>query len=326
MSARRRGKTTGFVATLVTGLIAVVCALTGCTNHHHTSGRSGSDQTSPADFPATVAPPGGQPVTLEKRPEKIVSLSPADTEILLAIGAGVQVVAVDRLSDYPASAPHSTLDGTQPNIEAIAGYQPDLVIASNDPGGLVSGLSRIKVPVLLTTAPNTLDTAYAEWSLIGKATGHATQADGLVRRSKDEIAKIVHDAAKPGRTLSYYHELDQTLYTVTSRTFIGNVYSLLGLRNIADAADSASANGYPQLSAEQVIKANPDLIFLADGTCCGQNAATIGARPGWSTLTAVRSGDVVMLDDAESSRWGPRIVDLIRTVSDAVAKAARRNG
>jgi cobalamin transport system substrate-binding protein len=128
-------------------------------------------------------------------------------------------------------------------------------------------------------------------------------------------AKIA--AAKPDRPLSYYHELDKNLYSATSKTFIGQLYAQLGMENIADAADK-DGSGYPQLSAEYVVKADPDLIFLADTKCCGQSAKTVAARDGWEQLTAVKSGGVVELDDDIASRWGPRVVDFLKTVAAKV--------
>jgi iron complex transport system substrate-binding protein len=124
--------------------------------------------------------------------------------------------------------------------------------------------------------------------------------------------------------LRYYYELDQTYYTATSHTFIGGLLGSFGMTNIADPADSPAAGGYPQLSAEAVLGANPNLIFLADSQCCAQNAGTVAARPGWATLTAVRDNDVVALNDDIASRWGPRVVDLMRAVAAAVNKAAGR--
>jgi iron complex transport system substrate-binding protein len=118
-----------------------------------------------------------------------------------------------------------------------------------------------------------------------------------------------------------YHELDPTYYSATSRTFIGGIYKLFGLRNIADAADSGGT-GYPQLSAEYIVSANPGLIVLADGRCCGQSAAAVAARPGWSGIAAVRTHSVIAIDDSVASRWGPRVVTFVQ----AVAKALRRKG
>jgi iron complex transport system substrate-binding protein len=173
-------------------------------------------------------------------------------------------------------------------------------------------------------AAATLDDVYSGMDVLGKATGHADEAADLAKRTKDDLDKIVADTKKPAEPLSYYHELDTTLYSVTSKTFIGQIYSLFGLTNVADPADKDSG-GYPQLSNEAILAANPDLIFLADVKCCAQNAQTVAARPGWDTIGAVKNGDVVELDDDLASRWGPRIVELAQSVADAVTKAGERS-
>ena len=273
-------------------------------------------------FPVTIAASNGA-VTIAAKPAKIVSLSPTATEILFAIGAGRQVVAVDDQSNFPATAPKTTLSGYEPNIEAIVSYQPDLVVFANDIKGLATSLKGVSIAALLQPAATTLDDTYKQITQLGEATGHVAEARTLVTRMRKDIDTIVASATSTGETPSYYHELDSTYFSVTSRTFIGTVYSLLGLRNIADPADK-QASGYPQLSPEFIIEADPDLIFLADTKCCGQSATTVAARPGWSGIAAVRSGGVIALDDDIASRWGPRIVDLLRAVADAVrtAKAA----
>jgi iron complex transport system substrate-binding protein len=249
-------------------------------------------------------------------PKRIVSLSPTATEMLFAIGAGGQVVAVDSNSNYPAEAPKTELSAYQPNVEAIAGYQPDLVVYSDDPGELKAGLDKLSIPVLQQPAATKLDDTYAQLDQLGKATGHVAEAGQLAATMRAEIEKLAA-AERPERPLTYYHELDKNLYTATSKTFIGQLYAQLGMENIADAADK-EATGYPQLSAEYVVKADPDLIFLADTKCCGQSAATVAARDGWDQLTAVRTGGVVELDDDIASRWGPRVVDFLKTVAAKV--------
>ncbi|MCA1670665.1 MAG: ABC transporter substrate-binding protein, partial [Actinobacteria bacterium] len=118
---------------------------------------------------------------------------------------------------------------------------------------------------------------------------------------------------------TYYHELDQTYFSVTSDTFIGQVYSLVGLRNIAGEAKGAGSQ-YPQLSAEFIIKSDPDIIFLADTKCCDQTAATVSKRPGWGGIDAVENEAIVELDDDIASRWGPRVVDYLRAVVEAISK------
>jgi iron complex transport system substrate-binding protein len=250
------------------------------------------------------------------RPQRIVSLSPTATEMLFAIGAGGQVVAVDSNSNYPAEAPKTELSAYQPNLEAIAGYKPDLVVYSDDPGELKAGLDKLSIPVLHQPAATKLDDTYTQLDQLGRATGHEDEAGQVATAMRAEIEKIAA-ASRPERPLTYYHELDKSLYSVTSKTFIGQLYGQLGMRNIADAADK-DGTGYPQLSAEYVIKADPDLIFLADTKCCGQSASTVAARDGWDQLTAVRTGGVVELDDDIASRWGPRVVDFLKTVAAKV--------
>jgi iron complex transport system substrate-binding protein len=250
-------------------------------------------------------------------PHRIVSLSPTATESLFAIGAGKQVVAVDDQSDYPKRAPRTSLSGYTPNVEAIAGYRPDLVVLSGDANGVVAGLSKLGIRVLLQPAATGLATAYAEIAQLGAITGHKRNAATVVARMKRAIAREVKSV--PKRKLSVYHELDPTYYSATSKTFIGRIYKLFGLRNIADAADS-SGSGYPQLSGEYILSSNPSLIVLADTRCCGQSAATVAGRPGWSGLSAVRNHRVVGIDDSVASRWGPRIVNFVQ----AVGKVLRR--
>ena len=252
-------------------------------------------------------------------PARIVSISTVATEMLFAIGAGDQVVAVDSLSTFPADAPVTDLSGFEPNIEAILGFQPDLVIISYDPGDVVAGLQAAGVESLLQGASMTIAETYDQILALGEITAHAAEATALVEDMKAEMADLAASVIQRDEPLSYYHELDDTLYTVTSATFIGEVYALAGLVNAADPADADGTSwGYPQLSAEYLLDADPDIIFLADTKCCGQTAATIADRPGWETLTAVSTGRIVELDDDVASRWGPRIVDFLRAIVDAV--------
>jgi iron complex transport system substrate-binding protein len=252
-------------------------------------------------------------------PHRIVSLSPTATESLFAIGAGKQVVAVDDQSDYPKSAPKTSLSGYTPNVEAIAGYRPDLVVLSGDPNDVVGGLQKLGIRVLLQPAAQTLAEAYAEIRQLGAVTGHKRSAAALVGRMRKSITKAVKSV--PKRHLSVYHELDPTYYSATSKTFIGRIYKLFGLRNIADAADSSGSH-YPQLSGEYIVSANPGLIVLADTRCCGQSAATVAGRAGWSGLAAIRNHRVVGIDDSVASRWGPRIVEFVRAVGKALRRSA----
>jgi iron complex transport system substrate-binding protein len=234
--------------------------------------------------------------------------------MLFAVGAGDQVVAVDDNSNYPPEAPVTDLSGFEPNVEAVAGYDPDLVVLSDDVGDIVASLEALDIAVLHQPAATVLDDTYAQMTALGDATGHPEEAAEQVESMRSRIEELSSSAPQFDRPPSYYHELDDTFFTVTSTTFIGGVYELLGLANIADRADP-EGTGYPQLSAEYIVQADPELIFLADTVCCGQSAETVAERPGWDRITAVRIGGVVPLNDDIASRWGPRIVDFLETVA-----------
>jgi iron complex transport system substrate-binding protein len=252
-------------------------------------------------------------------PSRIVSLSPSATEDLYAVGAGSQVIAVDDQSDYPKQAPRTKLSGFQPNVEAIASYNPDLVVISND-DGLTDALGKLGIKTLLEPAPATVAQAYEEIRQIGAATGHAAAATKVVRGMEKTLTSLIRSVPKRSRHLKVFHELSPDFYSATSSTFIGRIYKLFGFRNIADAADSSHTN-YPQLSPEYIISANPDIVVLADDVCCGQSPKTVAARAGWSNVAAVKKHRVIAVDDSIASRWGPRIVDFAR----AIAKVARQS-
>jgi len=294
--------------TLSLVLVALVAAACGSAR------TAGTQPVATGSFPVTIQASSG-PVTLQAKPSRIVSLSPSSTEMLFAIGAGEQVVAVDDQSNFPVDAPKTSLSGFEPNIEAIASYRPDLVVFSNS--AIAEKLEALKIPGLFHDAAAALDDTYRQITELGQATGHPGEASKLVADMRKKIGEIAAGLEKLEGEPTYYHELDSTYFSVTSKTFIGRVYTLLGLKNIADAAD-AENTGYPQLSAEYIIQANPDLIFLADTKCCGQSAETVAKRAGWSELDAVKGGHVIALDDDVASRWGPRIVEFLRTVAGAL--------
>jgi iron complex transport system substrate-binding protein len=252
-------------------------------------------------------------------PKRIVSLSATATESLFAIGAGKQVIAVDDQSDYPKQAPKTTLSGFTPNVEAIAGYKPDLVVAAYDPNGLVATLRGLGIRVVVQDAAKTIEGAYDQIRQLGAVTGHAREAAAVVARMKKRIGELLAKSTRRARGLTVYHELEPDLYSATSKTFIGQIYSKFGLKNIADAADTGGT-GYPKLSPEYVVSQSPDVVVLADIRCCGQSPRTVAARPGWSRVSAVRTGTIVRIDDSIASRWGPRIVDFVRGIAAALAR------
>lgn len=296
--------------------LATAAAACGTSVPNASAGGSGATGAASAGqaFPVNVTAANGS-VHIGKRPASIISLAPSATEMLYAIGAGSQVKAVDQDSNFPPSAPRTALSGLTPSIEAIVARKPDLVVVSYDAPTLTKRLSAFGIPVLYLPAPADLGGVYSELDQLGQATGHEQQASAEVSSLRSQVSQIVARLPHRAKPLTYYYELDQTYYSVTSSTFIGRLLGLLGMKSIADSAKGAAASGgYPQLSAEYILKANPGYIILADTICCHQNASTVQSRPGWSGLSAVKAKHIILLNDDIASRWGPRIVNLLTTV------------
>lgn len=294
-------------------VLATATLLASCTPSSEDSSEGQSSDQSQQGFPATVTFAPEPPVTIEAQPERIVSLSPAVTEMLFAVGAGDQVVAADEYSNYPAEAPLvEGLSGFTPNVESILDYDPDLVVLMSADESILSGLDSAGVSTLLIPAAEDLDSTYVQIQQVGVATGHADEADELVTEMKsdiDEAVASVSDEIK-NQNLTYFHELGSDLFTVSENTYIGQIYSLFGMTSIAEGGDA-----YPQLSNEAIIAANPDLIFLSDATAEDLTVEDVAARPGWNTLDAVNNDRVLILDDDVASRWGPRVSQLVQDIA-----------
>jgi iron complex transport system substrate-binding protein len=282
-----------------------------------------SDSSSPgagSEFPVSVVsgPMGADTeITVDDEPTSIVSLSPTATEMLWAVGAGDQVVAVDDQSDYPEDVPVTELSGYEPNVEAILDHEPDLVLTESDQGDLVAGLEKARVPTLVLPSATNLEESYDEIERIGAATGHEAEATEVVADMQAGIEEALADAPD-AEGLTYFHELTPDLYSASGSTFIGEVYGMFGLKNIADKG--GKGDDYPQLSGEYVVSADPDLVFLADAECCDVSVADVGKRPGWKQVDAVGDQQVHAVNEDIASRWGPRVVDFVQMVSDILAE------
>lgn len=267
-------------------------------------------------FPVTIDATNGK-VTFTSAPTRIMSLSPSATEMLYADGAGHQVVAVDKYSTVPANAPRTSFTGDETSAEDYVRYHPDLVVLAFDVNGLVHQLELLHIPVLLMPPAATLPAAYQQFVQLGEATGHRAQAAAEVASLKRQLAAGARSAGSRSAGASYFVELDPTLYTATSKTFIGAVFGMLRMVDVADAAPRA-AGGYPQISAEYLLHANPDYVFLADG----QSPASFAHRPGFSVLRAVQLHHVFVLPESVASQWGTLIVQFLRTVANDVRTSA----
>lgn len=258
-------------------------------------------------------------------PKRIISLSPSATETLFAIGAGKQVIAVDDLSNYPSNAPITKLSAFSPNVEALLNYKPDLIILNADATKALevkAALEKLKIAVFLEKAPDNLKQAYAEVTALGRATGNLSGAQSTISAMKSRITTAIK-SAKKSKPITFFHELDKTLYSATSDTFIGKVYKDFNLKNIADPAASADSAGYPQLQSEYLIKANPRVIFLADAQY-GESITTLATRPGWNGIAAVKNKDVVALPEDIPSRWGPRLADFYEFIAKSISGIGKK--
>jgi iron complex transport system substrate-binding protein len=279
-------------------------------------------QAAATKYPITVKF-GGYTTTIVKKPTKIISLSPTATEILYAVGAGSQILAVDNLSNYPANAPVSEISAFEPSVEAILAKKPDLVLLSIDSTKapqIRNALVKLGIPVLMEKAPATLKDVYAENTLLARVTDRQAGAVKLNASMAKSIKEILAKAKKSSK-IRIFHELDDTYYSVTSNTFIGKVYKDFGAVNIADAAAGADNSGYPQLSAEYLLKSDPQVIFLADAQY-GVTADSVSKRAGWSQISAVKNKKIVELPADIPSRWGPRLVDFYKLIGTSLAKVS----
>ena len=279
-------------------------------------------QAAATKYPITVKF-GGYSTTIAKKPTKIISLSPSATEIFYAVGAGSQILAVDNLSNFPAGTPVSEISAFEPNVEAILAKKPDLVLLSIDSTKapqIRNALVKLGIPVLMEKAPATLQDVYAENTLLAKVTDRQAGAVKLNASMAKSIKEILAKAKKSSK-IRVFHELDDTYFSATSNTFIGKVYKSFGAVNIADAAAGADNSGYPQLSAEYLLKSDPQVIFLADAQY-GVTADSVSKRAGWSEISAVKNKKIVELPADIPSRWGPRLVDFYKLIGASLAKVS----
>ena len=262
-------------------------------------------------LPMTVPSQGGQ-VGAPARPTRILSLSASATQMLYVIGAGKQVVGVDRYSTWPPGAPRTKFTGGETDAEGYLRLHPDLVVMAYASGTVLKQLQLLHVPTLVLPPAADLAQIYQQMDELGAATGHAASARQAVATLRSYVAGEVRYAAGAGRGRSYFLELSPSYYTATSHTFVGAEMAAFGLRDVADPA--GHGNAYPQVSAEFLLGANPTYVLLADSVCCAVTPASFAHRPGFAALTAVRDHRVTGVNDSLASQWGPHTVEQFTTL------------
>ena len=265
----------------------------------------------------TVTDGLGREVSLNGVPQRIISLAPSNTEILFGIGAGDQVVGRDQLSDFPDEAKNATDIGSTfdaLNTELIVSLKPDLVLAAeiNKPEQ-VKQLEDLGLIVYYLKNPTTLEEMYGNLELVAQMTGHSQEVATLIESLKERVVAVDEKIATASSHPSVFYELDGSdpakPFTAGKGTFITQLIERAGGENIA-----ADLDGYPQLSLEQVVAADPDFIILGDARY-GVSPESIAERPGWENLKAVKNKQVVPFNDDLVSRPGPRLVDALEELA-----------
>ena len=260
----------------------------------------------PRAFPVTITDFQSRSVTLAARPVRIVSIGPSNTEFLFALGAGDRVVGVDDFSDTPAAASKlEKVGGVKVNVEKVVSLRPDLVLTVKFSDGTIEKIAAAGVPVLVVDPVGLTDVTRTA-ILLGKAVGEdggklAALIDLQLQVVKLSVAKAT---AKP----RVFHEVDASdpakPFTVGPGSYIQDLIDLAGGTNIAATAASA----YPQISLEEVLRADPEVIVLGDADY-GTTPEQVAARPGWSGISAVKNKRVFGISDSLVSRPGPRVAD-----------------
>jgi iron complex transport system substrate-binding protein len=305
------GRTTAI--TLLAVAIAAALALAGCSSSGGLAGSGPSSATpSASTFPVTITDDASRSVTVKTEPKRIVSLAPANTEILFALGQGDKVVGVTSYDDYPSQVASITKVGdfAGPNVEAVAAAKPDLILATSGvQADVVTKLEALGATVVVID-PQTLSAVYTDIGRVGQVTGAVGQAKELVGSMKADVGSIQKSVAASPSASAFVEIGQNPLFTTGKGTLMNELITL------ANGTNVVTQPGYVSYSAEQLIKSNPDVYFATKGS--SSDPAAIEKRPGYAAMAAVKNGRVVILDDSLVSRGGPRIVEGLKQIAQGL--------
>jgi iron complex transport system substrate-binding protein len=273
-------------------------------------------------FPVTVTDDDGQTITIDKEPQRLITLAPSNTEIVYALGIGDRLVAVSDYSDYPPEAASKPKVGyIRVDIERVIGYNPDLILATGAHRQQVTPQLRQRGLKVITLDPKNIEGVFDNILLVGRATGQTTAAEKLVADLKARVAQIESKVRQTGTRPRVFFELDKSLFTVGPGSFIHDLIVRAGGENIAGDADRP----YPQLSLEVLLQRDPEVIIITDiGQYGGETPESVRARPGWQSVSAVRNNRVVPINPDLVNRPGPRVVDGFEAIARALHPEAFR--
>ena len=287
-----------------------------------TSTPTSTPAPSAAAFPLTVTDDEGTVVELAAQPQKVVSLTPAATETLFAIGAGDRIVASDDASDYPdaATALAHVASFDKVDVEKVVALEPDLVIAGGlggTPADAITKLRSLKIPVVVVYA-GSVDGVYKDIELLGTATGTGSAATALTASMRTDMGAVSAVATAAGPKPRVYYEIgydDATgaIYAPADESFVADMLTLAG----ADAITTGDPNSY-QIPLETLIQKDPQLIVIGTNPFYSPSPASLESRAGWSAITAVKDRNVKSVRDIEITRPGPRLPIGLRNLVQAI--------
>ena len=307
----RSARTTAHRFALVAVAALALSALIGCTAPAEKPAAEAPKAVA-ATFPVTITDDASRTVTIKAEPQRIVSLAPANTEIAFALGLGEKVVGVTTYDDYPAEVTKITKIGdfTTPNIEAIAAAKPDLILATTGVQAEVLAKLEALGATVIALDPQNLDGVYGAIERTGKATGAISQAAALVDGMKVDVDAVVKSVEATDAVTAFVEIAQNPLYTAGTGTLLDELITLAGGKNVV------TQPSWVAYSAEQVVKDNPAVYMATKGSM--SDPAQLSQRAGFSELSAVKNGRVVILDDNLVSRPGPRVVEGLKEIAAAL--------
>lgn len=300
-------------------MLLMLAILAGCgSTEEINEGNKNNEQT--AVFPVTVTDDIGNEVTIEEQPDSIVSLLPSVTETLFALGLGDEIVGVSEYDNYPAeTADIQTVGSMDLNLEIILALKPDVAFLQDyhatNASDAIKQLQDAGTEVVIVEVGSTIDSAYKSIEMIGKATGKLTEAEQIVTNMKDKVSELQKKAEGVTKTKSVWVEISPqpAIYTAGNGTFINEMLEMIGAVNVA-----GDLEGWPQVSEEEVVNMNPDVILTTYGSYVKDAKEQILNRKGWKDVTAVKNGEIYDVDNDMVTRPGPRLVEGMEEIAKVV--------
>ena len=243
--------------------------------------------------------------------QRVVSLSTTHTEIIQTLGGENLLVGIDSFSE--SELPIAKIDAFTVTADELVNMNPDLVIVAFDFNGIIDGLEALNLNYVLLPPARNFDEVYTQIMEIGNLINKSDESIDLVSEMENDVAEIIENFS--AQNVKVFHEIGYTygIYTVNENSFIGEIYNLLGVDNIANFKEDPFGSGYPEFSEEEILMANPNLIIVGHSDYLNKDLST---RVGWEVITAIQSGNLFFLDENLANNWGTNTVDLLNTLSE----------